>query len=73
MSGNVGDPPIRQRFDVHVTDAENMEVEGNILDHEHEIYEGRKRLAGTYGVDIVPGANDILILAITVIFDMMID
>ncbi len=27
----------------------------------------------TYGVDIVPGANDILIHAITVIIDMMID
>ena len=75
--------PLRQRFDVHVAGAENMEVEGNILDHEYEIHEGRKRmsevskkwfhLAGTYGVDIVPGANDILILAITVIIDMMTD
>ena len=75
--------PLRQRFDVHVAGAENMEVEGNILNHEYEIHEGRKRmsevskkwfhLAGTYGVDIVPGANDILILAITVIIDMMTD
>ncbi len=75
--------PLRQRFDVHVAGAENMEVEGNILDHEYEIYEGRKRMAevskkwfhvaDTYGVDIVPGANDILILAITVIIDMMTD
>jgi len=75
--------PLRQRFDVHVAGAENMEVEGNILDHEYEIHEGRKRMAevskkwfhvaGTFGVDIVPGANDILILAITVIIDMMID
>ena len=30
-------------------------------------------VADTYGVDIVPGANDILILAITVIIDMMTD
>ena len=75
--------PLRQRFDVHVAGAENMEVEGNILDHEYEIQEGRKRMAevskkwfhvaGTYGVDIVPGANDILILAITVIIDMIIE
>ena len=75
--------PLRQRFDVHVAGAENMEVEGNILDHEYEIYEGRKRMAevskkwfhvvDTYGVDIVSGANDILILAITVIIDMLID
>ncbi len=29
--------------------------------------------ADTYGVNIIPVANDILILAITVIIDMMID
>jgi uncharacterized protein YxjI len=75
--------PLRQRFDVHVAGGENMEVEGNILDHEYEIHEGRKqvaevskkwfRVADTYGVDIVPGADDILILAITVVIDMMVD
>ncbi len=75
--------PLRQRFDVHVAGGENMEVEGNILDHEYEIHEGRHkraevskkwfRVADTYGVDIVPGADDILILAITVVIDMMID
>jgi uncharacterized protein YxjI len=75
--------PLRQRFDVHVAGAENMEVEGNIVDHEYEIHEGRKsmavvskkwfHIADTYGVGIVPKANDILILAITVVIDMMID
>jgi len=75
--------PLRQRFDVHVAGAENMEVQGNILDHEYEIHEGRKRVAevskkwfrvaDTYGVDIVPGADDILILAVTVVIDMMVD
>jgi uncharacterized protein YxjI len=75
--------PLRQRFDVHVAGAENMEVEGNIVDHEYEIHEGRKLMArvskkwfheaDTYGVDFVPGANDILILVITVIVDMMLD
>lgn len=75
--------PLRQRFDVHVAGAENMEVEGNIVDHEYEIYEGSKRMAevskkwfhvaDTYGVDIFPGNNDILILAITVVIDMIID
>ena len=75
--------PLRQRFDVHVAGAENMEVEGNIVDHEYEIHEGNKlmaevskkwfHVADTYGVDIVHGANDILILAITVIIDIMID
>jgi uncharacterized protein YxjI len=75
--------PLRQRFVVHVAGGENMEVEGNILDHEYEIHEGRKqvaevskkwfRAADTYGVDIVPGADDSLILAMTVVIDMMVD
>lgn len=33
--------PLRQRFDVHVAGGENMEAEGNILDHEYEIHAGR--------------------------------
>lgn len=75
--------PVYQRFDVHVAGGENMEVQGNIVDHEYEIYEGRNKrtevskkwfhLAGTYGVDILPGADDSLILAITVVIDMMVD
>ena len=31
------------------------------------------RVADTYGVDIAPGADDILILACTVVIDMMND
>ena len=75
--------PLRQRFDIHVACPENMEAEGNILDHEYEIHEGRNRVAevskkwfrvaDTYGVDIAPGADDILILACTVVIDMMND
>jgi len=75
--------PLRQRFDIHVAGGENMEAQGNILDHEYEIHAGRTRVAevskkwfrvaDTYGVDIAPGADDILILAITAIIDMMVD
>ena len=75
--------PLHQRFDVHVAGGENMEVQGNIAEHEYAFYEGRNKraevskkwfsVADTYGVDIVPGADDILILAITVVIDMMID
>jgi uncharacterized protein YxjI len=75
--------PRHQRFDVHVAGGENMEVQGNIAEHEYAFYEGRNkraevskkwfRVADTYGVDIVPGADDSLILAITVVIDMMVD
>lgn len=66
--------PFRQRFDIHV-------AAGGILEHEYEIHDGRRRVAeiskkwfrvaDTYGVDIAPGANDILLLACTAIIDMM--
>ncbi len=73
--------PLRQRFDIHVAGGENLEAQGNILDHEYEIHEGRRRVAeiskkwfrvaDTYGVDIAPGCDDVLILATTAVIDMM--
>jgi uncharacterized protein YxjI len=73
--------PLHQRFAVHVAGEDNMEAQGNIVDHEHEIRDGRGlvaevskkwfRVADTYGVDIAPGADDILILACTVIICMI--
>ncbi len=75
--------PLRHRFDVHVADGKDLEAQGNIVDHEYEIHEGRSRVAevskkwfrvaDTYGVDIVPGADDVLLLAVTVVIDMMVD
>lgn len=74
--------PIRQLFDIHVAGADTLEAQGNILDHEYEIRDGRQRVAevskkwfrvaDTYGVDIIPGVDDVLILACTAIIDMMI-
>lgn len=75
--------PHLQRFEVHVAGAENMEVEGNIREYEYGILEGQKCVAevskkwfqetAIYGVYIHLAANHILILAITVIVDMMLD
>lgn len=75
--------PLRQRFDVHVAGGKELDAQGNIVNHEYEIHEGRTRvaevskkwflLAGTYGVDIAPGADDVLLLAVTVVIDMMLD
>jgi uncharacterized protein YxjI len=73
--------PVRERWTANVGDGPDLDVQGNILDHEYTIEEGRTkvaevskkwfRLADTYGVEIAPGQNDILILAITVCVDMM--
>ncbi len=73
--------PLRDRWTVKIGDGPDLAVQGNVLDHQYTIgEEGRKiaevskkwfRLADTYGVQIEPGQNDIVILAITVAVDMM--
>jgi uncharacterized protein YxjI len=73
--------PFRDRWDVNVEDGPDLDVQGNILDHEYRIEEGRTKVAevskkwfrirDTYGVEIAPGQNDILILAVTVALDEM--
>ncbi len=73
--------PVRERWVVKVGAGPDLEVQGNILDHEYTIGEGRDkiaeiskkwfRVADTYGVQIEPGQNDGLILAVTVAVDMM--
>lgn len=65
--------PLHQRFDVNIADGENMEVQGNIVEREYEIYKGRHSVADTYGVDTDPGADSMVILAVTVVTDMMVD
>ncbi|MBP8975010.1 MAG: LURP-one-related family protein [Anaerolineae bacterium] len=73
--------PLRDRWTVKIGDGPDLDVQGNILDHQYTIEEGGRkiaevskkwfRLADTYGVQIEPGQNDIVILAITVAVDMM--
>jgi len=73
--------PVRDRWVVKIGDEPDLDAQGNILDHEYHIGEGRDkvaevskkwfRLRDTYGVSIDPGQNDVLILAITVAIDMM--
>lgn len=73
--------PLRDRWVVKIGDGPDLDVQGNILNHEYTIGEGRTkvaevskkwfRIADTYGVQIDPGQNDILILAVTVAIDMM--
>ncbi len=73
--------PLRERWEVNIGGGPDMEVQGNILDHEYRIESGGQkvaeiskkwfRLADTYGVEIAPDQNDILILAVTVAVDAM--
>ncbi|MGB7116688.1 MAG: LURP-one-related family protein [Anaerolineales bacterium] len=73
--------PVRDRWTVKIGNGPDLDVKGNILDHEYHIGEGRDKVAevskkwfrvrDTYGVEIEPGQNEILILAITVCVDQM--
>ena len=73
--------PLRDRWAVKVHDGPDLDVVGDILDHEYSIRQGRHkvaevskkwfRLTHTYGVEIAEGQNDIMILAIAVAMDAM--
>ena len=73
--------PVRDRWTVKIKGGPDLEVQGNILDHEYSIGEGRDRVAevskkwfrvrDSYGVEIDPGQDDIVILAVTVCIDQM--
>ena len=73
--------PVRDRFTIKVEGGPDLEVKGNIVDHEYSIEaDGHKvaqvskkwfRVRDTYGVQIEPGQNEILLLAATVALDQM--
>ena len=73
--------PLRDRFTIDVEGGEDMEAKGNIVDHEYKIErDGDKvaevskqwfRVRDTYGIEIAPGQDDALILAVTVCIDEM--
>ncbi len=73
--------PLRERFSIDVEDGEDMEAKGNIVDHEFKIERGGDKVAevskrwfrvrDTYGIEIAPGQDDALILAVTVCIDQM--
>jgi uncharacterized protein YxjI len=69
--------PIRERWSVNVDNGPDLDVQGNILDHEYrignvaEVSKKWFRIRDTYGVEIDAGQNDALILAVTVCIDQM--
>jgi uncharacterized protein YxjI len=74
--------PMRERWTVSIPGEEDWDVQGNILDHEYRIDAGRRnrvaevskkwfRIRDTYGVEIEPGHDDALVLAVTAAIDQM--
>jgi uncharacterized protein YxjI len=73
--------PLRDRWKVEIEGGADLDIQGNILDHEYTFTEGRSevasvskkwfRVADTYGVEVVPGRDPVLVLAATVALDVM--
>ena len=73
--------PLRERYTLNIQGGPDLDIQGNLLDHEYRIDRGRERVAevskkwfrvaDSYGVEITPGEDDVLILAATAALDMM--
>jgi uncharacterized protein YxjI len=72
--------PLRERWKVEVDDGEDLEVHGNVVDHEYDIeVDDRKiaevskkwfRVRDTYGIQVAPDADTLLVLAVAVTLDV---
>jgi uncharacterized protein YxjI len=75
--------PLRHRSSVDLADGTQLDVTGSILDKEFQITAGAQvlarisrawfRIRDTYGVEVAPGQDDVLFLAIAVALDRIHD
>ncbi len=73
--------PIRERWTVKIKGGPDLDVQGNILDHEYSIGEGRDKVAevskkwfrirDSYGIEVDAGQDDAVILMIAIAIDEM--
>jgi uncharacterized protein YxjI len=73
--------PLRERFSIDLAAGGEMSAQGNITDHEFEIHSGGTKVAevskrwfrvrDTYGIEVAPGQDAPLLLAIAVCIDQM--
>ncbi len=73
--------PLRERWKVDVEDGDDIEIQGNIVDHEYEFeVDGKKvaevskkwfRIRDTYGIQVGPDISPVLALAVAVALDTM--
>jgi uncharacterized protein YxjI len=72
--------PIRHRYNVDLADGSRLEAVGNFVDKDWELTDGGGQVIGrisrqwfrirdTYGVEVEPGVDDALIIAIAVCID----
>ena len=75
--------PFRDRFTIDVPGPDDLEMEGDLFDHEYTIRRGGQTVAtvskrwftvrDTYAVDVAPGQDDLLILAGVLALDLAED
>jgi uncharacterized protein YxjI len=73
--------PLRDRFQIDLANGDKLEAKGNFLYHEYRIARGDWpvaivskrwfRIRDTYGVEVAPQEDALLLLAITVCVDML--
>jgi uncharacterized protein YxjI len=73
--------PLRERWHVEVNGGPDLKIHGNIVDHEYtmeadgakvaEVSKRWLRVADSYGVEVGPGQNTVLLLAIVAVIDEM--
>ena len=73
--------PLRERYDVDLDRGGSWKVQGNIVDHQYEIENdqgkiaevGKKwfRVRDTYGIQVSPGQDDALVIAVAIVVDSM--
>lgn len=75
--------PLRERFKIEIPGGEDMLTMGKVIWAQYDIRRGQRQVAkiskqfswigrDQYVVDVLHGENDCLILAITVVIDMMV-
>jgi uncharacterized protein YxjI len=73
--------PLRERYDIELAAGGAWQAQGNIVDHEYrisgpagEVAEvGKKwfRVRDTYGIHVMPGNDEALVVAVAVVIDSM--
>lgn len=75
--------PFREKYTIDIPGPNDLELSGNLLDHEFTVNRGRQIIATvskqwltlteTYGVEIASGEDDVLILASVLALDLAED
>jgi uncharacterized protein YxjI len=71
--------PVRHRYEIDLADGQRLEAVGNFTDKDWELSDGRQvvgrisrrwfSVRDAYGVEVAPGADDALVIAIAVCID----